>query len=218
MSEIKFEEARQLMVDQQLIRRKIKSPTVLAAMRTIPREEFLLPSFRKMAYKDGALPIASGQTISQPYIVALMAEAAELRKRDVVLEIGTGSGYSAAVLAELAKFVFTIERIPELADEARATLKKLHIHNVEVHTGDGTLGYPEQAPYDAIVVTAGGPEIPESLKQQLKPGGRLVIPVGETRDSQTLVRVIRVEENNFQLEELTQVRFVRLIGDQGWSE
>ncbi len=213
-----FEVARRQMVEQQLKRRKIESAAVLDAMGKVPREAFVPKRSRELAYRDNALPIAAGQTISQPYIVALMAEAAQATADDKVLEIGTGSGYSAAVLAEIAGQVFSVERIEELADAANTTLQQLGYQNIQVQCRDGTLGWPEEAPFDAIVVTAGGPKVPESLLQQLKIGGRLVIPVGELPDLQNLTRITRVDESNFQQEDLGAVRFVKLIGREGWGD
>lgn len=204
------------MLSQHLKARGIRNVAVLKGMREVPREAFLPPEMRRFAYDDGPLPIDEGQTISQPYIVAYMIEALELSGGERVLEIGTGSGYAAAVLSRCAAEVFTVERIASLAEGARSRLQDLGYHNVTVHLGDGTLGWPEQAPYDAIVVTAGAPEVPGELMQQLAPGGRLVIPVGSTPHLQTLVRVRRVAEGEFRHEELCQVRFVPLIGEQGW--
>jgi protein-L-isoaspartate(D-aspartate) O-methyltransferase len=218
MSAIDFAAARQIMVQQQIVRRNIRSPAVVAAMRKVPREEFVGDDLQKLAYTDGPLPIAAGQTISQPYIVAFMTEALSLSAEDIVLEIGTGCGYAAAVLAEIAREVYSVERIPALAEAAQAKLRTLGYDNVHVVCGDGTLGWPEKAPFDVIVVTAGGPRVPESLQQQLKIGGRLVIPVGAARNVQSLVRVTRVAETNFQTEDLADVRFVSLIGSEGWQE
>ena len=209
---------RHQMVEQQVVARGVRSEKVLEAMRTVPREAFLPEELREFAYEDSPLPIAAGQTISQPYIVAFMAEALNLQGGERVLEIGAGSGYAAAVLAQIAGKVFTIERVQDLAHAARRTLAELGYHNVQVRHGDGTLGWPEEMPFDAIVVAAGGPEVPESLKEQLKIGGRLVIPVGGDQRFQELVRVTRVADNQFELEDLADVRFVPLIGDQGWTE
>ena len=186
-------------------------------MSSVHREEFLPPELGEFAYSDRALPIESGQTISQPYIVALMADEARLKPDDTVLEIGTGSGYAAAVFAKIAARVFTIERHEGLADVARERLDRLGFHNVEVRCGDGTLGWAEHAPFDAIIVAAGGPEVPRALLDQLAIGGRLVIPVGESH-AQSLVRVTRRSETDFHQEDLGGVRFVPLIGEQGWAE
>ena len=190
---------------------------VLEAMRSVPREEFLPDNLREFAYEDSPLPIAAGQTISQPYIVAFMVEALNLRGGERVLEIGAGSGYAAAILAQIAARVYSIERIGELAKGAAATLARLGYDNVEIRHTDGTRGWPEQAPFDAIVVAAGGPEVPESLKQQMKIGGRLIIPIGSTPEIQELVRVTRVSEDEFEMEDLADVRFVPLLGEEGWA-
>jgi protein-L-isoaspartate(D-aspartate) O-methyltransferase len=205
------------MVELQITVRGIRDPAVLAAMRTVPRERFVDEDLAHRAYEDGPLPIGEGQTISQPYIVAVMTEALRLRQQDKVLEIGTGSGYAAAVLAEIAAEVYTVERIERLATSARRRLRELGYANVQVRHGDGTLGWPEHAPYDAIVVTAGGPDIPRSLLQQLAVGGRLVMPVGSTSRSQRLVRVVRTGEDTDDRQVLEDVCFVPLIGIQGWS-
>ena len=205
------------MVVHQIEARGVRSQKVLDAMRSIPRELFLPDDIREFAYEDTPLPIAASQTISQPYIVAFMTEGLALEGGEKVLEIGTGSGYAAAVLAEIAGEVYTIERIEELASHAASVLADLNYENVEVIHADGTLGLPEQAPFDAIVVAAGGPEIPESLKTQLKIGGRLVIPVGEYRDVQELVRVTRLSQTEYQEEDLADVRFVPLVGEEGWK-
>ena len=206
------------MVRRQIAGRGIGDLRVLAAMEKVPREAFLPDALREFAYEDTPLPIEEGQTISQPYIVARMAEMAHIGPADRVLEIGAGSGYAAAVLGELAGRVFTIERHPALADLARARLKQLGYRNVEVRTGDGTLGWPEQAPFDAILATAGGPRIPDPLRAQLVVGGRLVMPVGKTRSSQTLVRLTRTGPETWYEEAIEEVRFVPLIGEQGWTE
>jgi len=209
-------QARARMVEQQVASRGVGSKLVLDAMRRVPRELFVPERLRDLAYADGPLSIGEGQTISQPYIVALMVDALCLYGGEKVLEIGTGSGYAAAVLAEIAGQVYTIERIAQLALKAETILAEIGYDNVHVIQGDGTLGWPQQAPYDAIVVTAGGPEVPESLKNQLKPGGRLVIPVGTDMYSQELLRVTRVSDSEFRSENLEYVRFVPLIGEEGW--
>lgn len=208
---------REEMVSRQIESRGVRSPQLLDAMRKVPREHFLPEALREFAYDDTPLPIAAEQTISQPYIVAFMIEGLALTGGERVLEIGTGSGYAAAVLAEIAGKVYTIERIEELASAARSTLAKLGYDNVEVVHGDGTLGLPAAAPFDAIVVAAGGPSVPESLKEQLRIGGHLVIPVGTYRGLQELVRVTRLSKTEFQTEDLADVRFVPLIGEQGWT-
>jgi protein-L-isoaspartate(D-aspartate) O-methyltransferase len=211
-----LEGRKERMITEHLLARGIRDAAVVKAMREVPREAFLQPDMERYAYDDSPLPIAEGQTISQPYIVAYMIEALELRGRERVLEIGTGSGYAAAVLSRCAAEVFTVERIASLAESARGKLESLGYRNVRVLLGDGTMGWPDHAPYDGIVVTAGAPEVPEELKQQLAIGGRLVIPVGDTPHLQTLVRVRRLPDGEFREEELCGVRFVPLIGKQGW--
>jgi protein-L-isoaspartate(D-aspartate) O-methyltransferase len=210
--------ARSRMVREQIESRGVREPKVLAAMRKVQRELFLREGLEEFAYQDTPLPIESDQTISQPYIVAYMTECLGLRGGERVLEIGTGSGYAAAVLAEIAGEVFTVERYKNLADAATERLARLGYTNVRVRHGDGTLGWPESAPFDAIVVAAGGPEVPESLREQLAIGGRLVIPVGPDTRSQQLVRITRVAEHRYEQEELLAVAFVPLIGALGWSE
>jgi protein-L-isoaspartate(D-aspartate) O-methyltransferase len=204
------------MVDEQIAARGVVDRAVLDAMRVVPREKFVPPSAAEFAFEDSPVPIEEGQTISQPYVVALMAEALELTARDRVLEIGAGSGYAAAVLSRIAAEVYTIERHAVLAELARSRLKDLGFDNVQVVHGDGTLGLPERAPYDAIIVAAGGPSVPETLRSQLAIGGRLVIPVGATPRAQELVRVRRIGEHEYRQEDLGAVRFVPLIGAQGW--
>ena len=208
---------RAAMVERQVAGRGVRSQRVLEAMRAVPREAFLPEALREFAYDDTPLPIAEGQTISQPYIVALMAEALTLTGGEKVLEIGTGSGYAAAVLSRIARSVYTVERIGQLADRAAAALVGLGYRNVHVLHGDGTRGWPDHAPYDAIVVAAGGPEVPESLKAQLKVGGRLVIPVGVDRRVQELLRVVRVTADQYESEDIADVRFVPLVGEEGWA-
>ncbi len=212
-----FAKLRAEMVDRHIAPRGVRSALVLSAMRQVPREAFLPAAMHEFAYEDSPLPIAEGQTISQPYIVALMTEALQLEGGEQVLEIGTGSGYAAAVLGKIAGEVYTIERHGPLAEKAASVLADLGYENVHVLHGDGTLGWAEHAPYDAIVVTAGGPKVPESLKQQLRIGGRLVIPVGEDARAQELVRIIRVDEDEYRREDLADVRFVPLIGEEGWT-
>jgi len=211
-------ELREQMVRVQIEARGIRDQRVLEAMRRVPRELFLQEGFEELAYQDTPLPIESDQTISQPYIVAYMTDCLELAPGDRVLEIGTGSGYAAAVLAEIARQVFTVERYPNLADGARKRLERLGYHNVSVLCGDGTRGWPEHAPFDAIVVAAGGPEIPPSLRSQLAIGGRMVIPVGTTAWDQKLLRITRRSVDHFDQEELIPVRFVPLVGAEGWQE
>lgn len=205
-------------VDRDIARRGVRDGRVLAAMRAVPRDLFVPAALRDQAWEDHPLPIGADQTISQPYIVALMAEALQLRGPERVLEIGTGSGYAAAVLARLCAQVETVERIAELADRATRQLADLGVANVNVHCADGTLGWPDAAPYDAILVTAGGPVIPLALQSQLAPGGRLVMPVGASRGWQDLVRVTRAGPDDFRTESLCEVAFVPLLGAQGWPE
>jgi len=214
----RYEDRRQAMVDLQIASRGIRNPQVLSAMRCVPRERFLAPEMREQAYEDRPLPISEKQTISQPYIVAYMTAAMQLTGCGNVLEIGTGSGYAAAILAEIANRVVTVERHQSLADSARKLLHELGYANVEVIQADGTLGWPEGAPYDGIVVTAGGPSVPRALKDQLAVGGRLVIPVGDKETEQTLVRITRVSEDEFREEQLSRVRFVPLVGEAGWQQ
>jgi protein-L-isoaspartate(D-aspartate) O-methyltransferase len=211
-----FAERRERMVDRQIAGRGVRDPAVLGAMRKVPRESFVPDHLANSADADAALPIGEGQTISQPYVVALMTEALRLQPRDRVLEVGTGTGYAAAVLALIVAEVYTIERLGSLAESARRRLTDLGYANVHVRHGDGSLGWPEHAPYDAIVVTAGGPDVPRSLVRQLAIGGRLVMPVGSTQWSQRLVRVIRTGEDTFEREALEDVAFVPLIGAEGW--
>lgn len=212
-----FAQLREQMVDRQVAARGIRSPVVLAALRKVRRENYVPAHLRALAYDDSALPIEEGQSISQPYIVAYMLDALLLTGGERVLEIGTGSGYAAAVLAEIASEVFTVERHALLANTASKRLHDDGYRNVHVRHGDGTLGWPEQAPFDAIVVAAGGPDVPDSLCEQLTIGGRLVIPVGKTVADQKLVRVTRIEQQRFRSEDLVGVRFVPLIGAEGFG-
>ena len=213
-----FEKQRQRMVQQQLVRRGIRDEAVLEAMGTVPREAFLPADMAEMAYEDSPLPIGNGQTISQPYIVAVMIEHLELEDGDRVLEIGTGSGYGAAVLSRIAAEIYTVERLASLAGDARRRIQDLGYDNVHLRVGDGSLGWPDHAPYDAELVTAGAPDIPEPLKSQLSVGGRLVIPTGRRPVVQSLVRVRKTSASEFQREELESVRFVPLVGEAGWQE
>ena len=213
-----FTGQRLALVEHELRMMGIRDEAVLHAMRVVPREKFVPEELREFAYRNAPLPIAAGQTISQPLIVAYMTEALELTHDDRVLEVGTGSGYAAAVLACIAKEVYTIERHGELAAEATSRLERLHYDNVHVRHGDGTRGWPEEAPFDAIIVAAGGPTVPSTLLQQLSVGGRLVIPVGEDLESQKLMRVIRRGKDEFEYEEMMAVRFVPLIGEAGWHD
>jgi protein-L-isoaspartate(D-aspartate) O-methyltransferase len=218
MSHDLYAERRAAMVATQIAARGVTDPAVLAAMRTVPREAFVRPELAALAYDDLPLPIGEGQTISQPYIVALMTAALRPSPADRVLEIGTGSGYAAAVLHCLVKQVYTVERLKTLYRLARRRLRRLGYHNVHVHHGNGTLGWPAHAPYDGIVVTAGGPTTPMALQEQLALGGRLVMPVGAQPTQQRLVRLTRVSATEFQQEELGSVCFVPLIGAQGWAD
>lgn len=211
-----FRILRTRMVEEQLRPRGIRSPKVLNVMAEIPRERFLPPERRHEAYRDQALPLSRGQTISQPFMVAVMTEALDLTDKARVLEIGTGSGYQTAVLAQLAREVYTVERIAELCEAARETLEELGISNVTLRTGDGSAGWPEEGPFDGVLVTAGAPEVPQALKEQLSPdGGTLVIPVGD-RFLQELIRVRR-EGTSYSEEKLLSCRFVPLLGSQGWE-
>lgn len=195
----------------------IRAPEVLEAMRSVPRHFFVTEALRGRSYDDNALPIDFNQTISQPFIVARMTELLELNKKSRVLEIGAGSGYQTAVLAQLAAQVYSIERIGELARQAQGRISQLGIYNATVKAFDGTLGWNAYGPYDGILVAAGGPRIPDPLIAQLKTGGRLVIPIGETRESQKLVRVTRTESGH-SVEEHGPCQFVPLIGQHGWKE
>jgi protein-L-isoaspartate(D-aspartate) O-methyltransferase len=204
------------MVDRQLRARGIQSEAVLEVMGEVPRERFLPPDQRHRAYRDRALPLSQSQTLSQPYMVAVMTEALMLRPSDRVLEIGTGSGYQTSVLTRLASEVFSVERIGELSSRAHQVLQEQECENVRLRIGDGSVGWPEEAPFDAILVTAGAPHVPESLKAQLAAdGGRLVVPVGD-RFIQELVRVTR-NGDDFGSENLLTCRFVPLMGEEGWE-
>ena len=213
-----FAEKRRRMVEEQIAARGVVDRTVLDAMLAVPRQMFVPSAAAEFAYDDTPLPIEEGQTISQPYVVALMAAALKLTSRDRVLEIGAGSGYAAAVLSRIAAEVYAIERHAVLAELASRRMKDLGFDNVDVRHGDGTLGWPEHAPYDAILVSAGGPSVPDALRTQLAVGGRLVIPVGTTPRAQELVRVTRIGQNEYRQEELGAVQFVPLIGAQGWED
>lgn len=205
------------MVEQQLRRRGITDAAVLAAFARVPREAFVPAELASEAYTDGPQPIGHGQTISQPYIVAMTAQALRLAGHERVLEIGTGSGYAAAILAAIVREVVTIERIEALAVSAARRLDELGIANVHVRCGDGTLGWPPGAPYEAICVAAGAPRPPPSLLDQLAIGGRLVIPHGDP-EHQHLARIVRMADNRFDEEDLGEVRFVPLLGAEGWPD
>lgn len=204
-----FEKQRKDMVAQQIQDRGIKDPAVISAMLKVKRHLFVPEDAKPYAYTDSALPAEAGQTISQPYIVALMTELASIRPTDIVLEIGTGTGYQAAILAELAQKVYTIEIIPELAQHATLRLAKLGYKNIEVRCGDGYLGWPETAPFDAILVTAAAKEVPRELVKQLKPGGRLVIPLGDFL--QNLFLITKNQDGTVNTKEIIPVRFVPLV-------
>jgi protein-L-isoaspartate(D-aspartate) O-methyltransferase len=211
-----YDKEREHMVKSQLARRGIKDTRVLEAMRQVPRHLFIPEGMRSLAYCDGPLPIGHGQTISQPYIVALMTETLELAGQERVLEIGTGSGYQAAILSHLAWQVYSVERHAVLAQQAEKILAHLGYDNIVVRVSDGTLGWPEHSPYEAIIVTAAAPDIPRPLTDQLADGGRLVAPVG-SQWSQVLVKVRRQGDLLIR-ERLTAVAFVPLVGEYGWEE
>jgi len=213
-----MEQRREEMVARQIAGRGIHDVNVLAAMRAVPREAFVSEDYVNYAYDDGPLPIMEGQTISQPYVVALMIQELQIGGEDTVLEIGTGSGYAAAIISRIAAQVYTVERLESLVHYARQKLEDLGYDNVHVHHGDGTLGWPQHAPYDAIVVAAGGPEVPAALKEQLAIGGRMIIPVGSEQRAQRLIKVIRTPEETYEEHTLSHVRFVPLIGQQGWEK
>lgn len=211
-----FEEVRQRMIDTQLIPRGVRDALVIRAMSKVPRERFVPEELKRSAYGDHPLPIGHDQTISQPYIVAFMTEALDLKGDEKVLEIGTGSGYQTAVLAEISKEVYTVERIPWLMESAKQLLESLGYRNIFFKVHNGTHGWQEHAPYDAILVTAGAPKVPPPLLEQLKEGGRLVIPVGDHL-GQNLVKVTKSAQENIR-EDLGGVRFVKLLGKYGWKE
>jgi protein-L-isoaspartate(D-aspartate) O-methyltransferase len=211
-----FEPQRKRMVETQLIPRGIHDPLVLKAMGKVPREAFVPAHIRDAAYSDNALPIAEGQTISQPYIVALMTQELDLKGPEKVLEIGTGSGYQAAILAEIVRELYTVERVAPLQEKAKEILSRLGYQNIYFKIFNGTLGWPEHAPYDGIIVTAGAPDIPEPLVAQLSQGGRMIIPVGDSL-GQDLLKIRKVKGRTL-TEDLGAVRFVRLVGEHGWEE
>jgi protein-L-isoaspartate(D-aspartate) O-methyltransferase len=218
MTAIDFQTLRNEMVDRQIAARGVRDRRALEALRTVPREAFVPERLAEFAYDDTPLPIGENQTISQPYVVALMAEALEIRPGDKILEIGAGSGYAAAVLSRIAREVYAVERHESLARQAQERMRRLGYSNVHILHGDGTLGWPEHAPYDGIVVAAGGPEVPQALLAQLAEGGRLVIPIGPDVRTQNLVRVRRRPDGGYAREDLGAVRFVPVIGAQGWRE
>ena len=213
-----FAKLREQMVRRQIADRGISDPNILEAFRAVPREAFVAEPHRARAYDDHPLPIEAGQTISQPYIVAVMIEAAGLKAGDRVLEIGAGSGYAAAVMSRIAERVVAIERQPELAQLATERLCILGFDNVLVIEGDGTTGWPDEAPYDAILAAASGSHVPRPLIDQLAPGGRLVMPVGDPGWVQRLIRVTKKEDGTLEKTDLGEVRFVPLIGEEGWAD
>lgn len=211
-----FSIARRRMVEHQISSRGIKEQRVIDAMLEVPRHLFVESGLQDQAYSDFPLPIGHKQTISQPFIVAFMTEALQLTGGERVLEIGTGSGYQAAILSKIARYVYTVERIADLARVARRALDSSGAYNVHIRVNDGTCGWEDQAPFDAIITTAGAPSVPETLKQQLEIGGRLVIPVG-TIGQQILSCITRISENAFDEKQLLDCRFVPLIGKHGWQ-
>lgn len=206
----------QRMVEEQLIPRGINDQKTLQVMGTVPRHLFVEDAMQARAYGDHPLPIGSGQTISQPYIVALMTQALELQGHERILEIGTGSGYQAAILSRICERVYTIERIDSLLGKARRIFDRLRYHNIVSRIDDGTIGWPDQAPFDAILVTAGGPKIPEPLVQQLADPGRLVIPVGNQQEQE--LQLLTKKDGDISIRTIEQVRFVNLIGIHGWQD
>jgi protein-L-isoaspartate(D-aspartate) O-methyltransferase len=211
-----LDRTRDIMIEKHLKARGVRNPAVLEAMREVPREEFVGEAMAEFAYEDSPLPIGEGQTISQPYIVAVMTEMLEPSGGDRILEVGTGSGYAAAILSRIVQEVYTVERHRDLAQTAQERLRRLGYDNIYVRRADGTLGWPEHAPYDAILVTAAGPDVPQPLKEQLAVGGRLVVPTGSSR-TQQLVRIRRTTDNDYEHEDLLGVRFVPLVGAAGWQ-
>ncbi len=211
----KYKDLREQMVEDQIIARGIKNKAVIDIMKSIPRDNFVSKNLRSSSYDDHPLPIGDDQTISQPYMAALMSELINTDKEKTVLEIGTGSGYQTSILAKLSKFVYTVDRIPQIVERAKTNLKRININNIDFNTGDGTLGWAEKAPFDRIMVTAGAPCIPEPLIEQLGDGGLLVIPVGSLY-SQTLKIIKRIKNK---IEEVNSIEciFVKLIGKYGWS-
>jgi len=210
---LNLHELRERMVRDQIAARGVRDPLVLEAMRAVSREKFVALGSSQRAYEDRPLPIGSGQTISQPYIVAFMVAALDLKAGTKVLEIGAGSGYAAAVLAQIADQVFAVERIGQLAERARQNLQDADCTNVQIRHADGTQGWLEEAPFDAILVSAGAPNVPEALLDQLKVGGRMVIPIGQTPGAQKLIRITRRRQDSYERKALADVRFVPLVGD-----
>jgi protein-L-isoaspartate(D-aspartate) O-methyltransferase len=213
-----FAELRERMVRRQIEARGIKDPAILDAFRIVPREAFVAKDYARDAYDDHPLPIEAGQTISQPYIVALMIAAAGIGAGDKVLEVGAGSGYAAAVMSRIAREVIGMERQHDLIEIARERLQRLGYDNVRIIEGDGTRGCPDEAPFDAILAAASGSHVPQPLLEQLAPGGRLVMPVGEPGWVQKLVKVTKGQDGTLQQSDLGEVRFVPLIGEEGWRE
>ena len=211
-----YEELRELMVKMQLIPRGIKDERVLNAMKKVPRHLFVEDSFKQKAYDDTALSIGEGQTISQPYMVAIMTELMELKGDEKILEVGTGSGYQAVILAELAREVYTIERVASLANKAKEKFSAIGYNNIHIMVGDGTLGWQEEAPFDRIIITAGGPKVPEPLIEQMSEDGIIVAPIGD-RFTQLLLKIIK-SEGRISKEEFIPCVFVPLIGAYGWRE
>jgi protein-L-isoaspartate(D-aspartate) O-methyltransferase len=209
---------REAMIRRQLIERGIDEPRILEAFRAVPREEFIGREYRALAYGDHPLPIEAEQTISQPYIVALMIQAAGVKPGDRVLEVGAGSGYAAAVIGRIAAHVVAIERQAELVPIARERMNRLGIRNVEIVEGDGSLGWPGEAPFDAILAAASGSHVPQALMDQLAPGGRIVMPLGDPGTVQQLVKATKQPDGNIKREDLGAVRFVPLIGAEGYSD
>lgn len=214
--EDRFARLREAMVNEQIAAKGVGDPRVLDAIRRVPREKFVSPSERREAYADTPLPIECGQTVSQPYMVALMTECLELQGHENTLEIGTGSGYQTAILCSLCDFVYSVEKYPELSEKAAAILQEVGLSNFRLTVGDGTKGWPEYAPYDAIIVTAGAPDVPAPLMEQLGVGGRLVIPVGDAF-SQVLRKIVRTDAG-YDSHNVCGCRFVPLVGEYGWPE
>jgi len=213
-----FTTLRKRMVERQIAARGLDDPKLLAAFRAVPREDFIGGDYADYAYQDSPLPIESGQTISQPYIVALTIDAAGIGEGDKVLEVGAGSGYAAAVIGQIAGEVIAVERIHGLAMLAEKRMRQLGYHNVTIVEGDGTLGWPEEAPFDAIVAAASGSHVPQSWIAQLRPGGRIVMPIGGPHEVQSLIKVTKEEDGTLSRENLGGVRFVPLIGQEGFRD